>query len=54
MGTIRMKIQALDWTMGEVGNVFIGLKGGFSWLKIKFEFSVASAYLPAAACLFSR
>jgi hypothetical protein len=28
MGTIRMKIQALDWTMGEVGNVFIGLKGG--------------------------
>lgn len=23
-----MKIQALDWTMGEVGNVFIGLKGG--------------------------
>ena len=28
MGTIRMKIQALDRTMGEVGNVFIGLKGG--------------------------
>lgn len=28
MGTIRMKIQTLDWTMGEVGNVFIGLKGG--------------------------
>ena len=28
MGTIRMKIKALDWTMGEVGNVFIGLKGG--------------------------
>ena len=28
MGTIRMNIQALDWTMGEVGNVFIGLKGG--------------------------
>lgn len=28
MGTIRMKIQALDWTMGEVGNVFIALKEG--------------------------
>lgn len=28
MGTIRMKIQALDWTMGEVGNFFVGLKGG--------------------------
>ena len=23
-----MKIQALDWTMGEVANVFVGLKGG--------------------------
>lgn len=23
-----MKIQALDWTMGEVGNFFVGLKGG--------------------------
>ena len=23
-----MKIQALDWTMGEVANVFDGLKGG--------------------------
>ena len=22
MGIIRMKIQALDWTMGEVANVF--------------------------------
>lgn len=28
MGIIRMKIQALDWTMGEVANVFVGLKGG--------------------------
>ena len=28
MGTIRMKIQALDWTMGEVGNFFVGLKRG--------------------------
>lgn len=27
MGTIRMKIQALDWTMGDVGSVFVGLKG---------------------------
>ena len=23
-----MKIQALDWTMGEVANVFVGLNGG--------------------------
>lgn len=23
-----MKIQALDWTMGDVGSVFVGLKGG--------------------------
>ena len=23
-----MKIQTLDWTMGEVANVFVGLKGG--------------------------
>ena len=28
MGIIRMKIQALDVTMGEVANVFVGLKGG--------------------------
>ena len=28
MGIIRMRIQALDWTMGEVGNFFVGLKGG--------------------------
>ena len=27
MGIIKMKIQALDWTMGEVANVFVGLKG---------------------------
>lgn len=28
MGIIRMRIQALDWTMGDVGSVFVGLKGG--------------------------
>ena len=27
-----MKIQALDWTMGDVGSVFVGLKGGHAGL----------------------
>ena len=34
MGTIRMKIQALDWTMGDVGSVFVGLKGGSCRIKV--------------------
>lgn len=28
MGTIKMTLRAIDWTMGEVGSVFVGLKGG--------------------------
>ena len=28
MGTIKMTLRAIDWTMGEVGSVFVGLKDG--------------------------